>query len=40
MWQSEDWNGLDAALRVFVFSGVVLLVDHLPGTSAGTRDAL
>ncbi|MFD8520412.1 DUF2165 domain-containing protein [Streptomyces capillispiralis] len=31
MWQSEDWNGLDAALRVFVFSGVVLLVNHLPG---------
>ncbi|MCT7353228.1 DUF2165 domain-containing protein [Streptomyces sp. 15-116A] len=30
MWQSEDWNGLDAATRVFVFSGVVLLVNHLP----------
>ncbi|MFF5158823.1 DUF2165 domain-containing protein [Streptomyces sp. NPDC000348] len=30
MWQSEDWNGLDAALRVFVLSGVVLLVDQLP----------
>nr|WBO78625.1 DUF2165 domain-containing protein [Streptomyces sp. SBE_14.2] len=33
MWQSGDWNGLDAATRVFVFSGVVLLVNHLPGTS-------
>ncbi|MEY9487979.1 putative small integral membrane protein [Streptomyces calvus] len=39
MWQSEDWNGLDAALRVFVFSGVVLLVNHLPGTHAEGRDA-
>ncbi|MEU9730673.1 DUF2165 domain-containing protein [Streptomyces sp. NPDC048002] len=35
MWQSGDWNGLDAATRVFVFSGIVLLVNHLPGT----RDA-
>ncbi|WP_093719594.1 DUF2165 domain-containing protein [Streptomyces sp. DI166] len=33
MWQSGDWNGLDAATRVFVFSGIVLLVNHLPGTS-------
>ncbi|MBV1941907.1 DUF2165 domain-containing protein [Streptomyces sp. BV286] len=30
MWQSEDWNGLDAAMRVFLMSGVVLLVVHLP----------
>jgi predicted small integral membrane protein len=30
MWQSEDWNGLDAALRVFLLSGVVLLVVQLP----------
>ncbi|MER6677811.1 DUF2165 domain-containing protein [Streptomyces sp. NPDC000983] len=35
MWQSGDWNGLDAATRVFLFSGLVLLVNHLPGT----RDA-
>ncbi|MFF7858701.1 DUF2165 family protein [Streptomyces sp. NPDC007904] len=35
MWQSEDWNGLDAATRVFVFSGVVLLVNHLPGAREG-----
>ncbi|MGW1211017.1 DUF2165 domain-containing protein [Streptomyces sp. NPDC002499] len=30
MWQSEDWNGLEAAARVFVLSGLVLLVIHLP----------
>lgn len=30
MWQSGDWNGLDAATRVFVFSGIVLIVNHLP----------
>ncbi|MFE7271192.1 DUF2165 domain-containing protein [Streptomyces sp. NPDC057623] len=30
MWQSGDWNGLDAATRVFLFSGVVLIVNHLP----------
>ncbi|MFC5636375.1 DUF2165 domain-containing protein [Streptomyces bullii] len=29
MWQSENWNGLDAATRVFVFSGIVLIVNHL-----------
>ncbi|MDV9168561.1 DUF2165 domain-containing protein [Streptomyces sp. W16] len=29
MWQSKTWNGLDAALRVFVLSGVVLLVVQL-----------
>ncbi|WP_030668704.1 DUF2165 domain-containing protein [Streptomyces cellulosae] len=30
MWQSGDWNGLDAALRVFLLSGVVLVVVNLP----------
>ncbi|MEV7993276.1 DUF2165 domain-containing protein [Streptomyces sp. NPDC086077] len=30
MWQSQDWNGLDAATRIFLVSGVVLLVNHLP----------
>ncbi|WP_171114604.1 MULTISPECIES: DUF2165 domain-containing protein [Streptomyces] len=34
MWQSEDWNGLDAATRVFLVSGVVLLVNHLPSEQA------
>ncbi|GEC06547.1 membrane protein [Streptomyces spinoverrucosus] len=36
MWQSEDWNGLDAATRVFLVSGVVLLVNHLPNGQADT----
>lgn len=34
MWQSDTWNGLDAALRVFVFSGITLLVVNLPDRSA------
>jgi predicted small integral membrane protein len=29
MWQSDTWNGLDAATRVFLFSGVVLIIDQL-----------
>jgi predicted small integral membrane protein len=29
MWQSKTWNGLDAATRVIVFSGVALLVVQL-----------
>ncbi|MFJ8593822.1 DUF2165 domain-containing protein [Streptomyces sp. NPDC093598] len=29
MWQSKSWNGLDAATRIFVFSGVVLIVNQL-----------
>jgi predicted small integral membrane protein len=33
MWQSKTWNGLDAATRVVVLSGVVLLVTHLPGAA-------
>ncbi|MER6165943.1 DUF2165 domain-containing protein [Streptomyces violaceorubidus] len=37
MWQSQDWNGLDAATRVLLFSGVVLIVAHLP--SGGTETA-
>ncbi|BBC34076.1 hypothetical protein SGFS_053700 [Streptomyces graminofaciens] len=32
MWQSKNWNGLDAALRVFLLSGVVLVVTQLPTT--------
>jgi predicted small integral membrane protein len=31
MWQSEDWNGLEAATRVLLLSGLVLLVAHLSG---------
>ncbi|MFI2777766.1 DUF2165 domain-containing protein [Streptomyces sp. ALB3] len=30
MWQSADWNGLEAATRVFLLSAVVLIVAHLP----------
>ncbi|MGR6971068.1 DUF2165 domain-containing protein [Streptomyces cynarae] len=33
MWQSKTWNGLDAAVRVIVLTGVVLLVTHLPGAA-------
>ncbi|MGI5512439.1 DUF2165 domain-containing protein [Streptomyces sp. CA-106131] len=33
MWQSKTWNGLDAATRVVVLSGVALLVTHLPGAA-------
>ncbi|MDX2594381.1 MULTISPECIES: DUF2165 domain-containing protein [Streptomyces] len=36
MWQSKTWNGLDAATRVFLLSGVALIVNQLPG---GQRDA-
>ncbi|GAA3967324.1 DUF2165 domain-containing protein [Streptomyces marokkonensis] len=34
MWQSADWNGLEAATRVFLLSGVVLIVAHLPSGEA------
>lgn len=34
MWQSEDWNGLDAATRIFLFSGVVLIVNQLSAPRA------
>ncbi|MEU9555548.1 DUF2165 domain-containing protein [Streptomyces fumanus] len=34
MWQSGDWNGLDAATRIFLVSGVVLIVNHLPDGEA------
>ncbi|MFJ3807461.1 DUF2165 domain-containing protein [Streptomyces sp. NPDC090073] len=37
MWQSKTWNGLDAATRVFLLSGVALIVNQLPG--AVRRDA-
>ncbi|MET8830600.1 DUF2165 domain-containing protein [Streptomyces sp. NPDC004610] len=37
MWQSEDWNGLDAATRVFLMSGVVLLVNQLPDAVRGRK---
>lgn len=30
MWQSEDWNGLDAALRCVVLAGLALVVAQVP----------
>ncbi|GCB48396.1 DUF2165 domain-containing protein [Streptomyces sp. NL15-2K] len=36
MWQSGDWNGLDAATRAFLFSGVVLVAVHLPMKPTGS----
>ncbi|MGW0990997.1 DUF2165 domain-containing protein [Streptomyces sp. NPDC002486] len=36
MWQSEDWNGLDAATRIFLSSGVVLIVNQLSGPRTQT----
>ncbi|MEV6509595.1 DUF2165 domain-containing protein [Streptomyces sp. NPDC051642] len=36
MWQSKDWNGLEAATRVFLLSGVVLLVVQLPTKGSAT----
>ncbi|CAM5448416.1 hypothetical protein SALBM135S_06749 [Streptomyces alboniger] len=38
MWQSENWNGLDAATRVVTLAGLVLLVTHLP-SATGPADA-
>ncbi|WP_330339315.1 DUF2165 domain-containing protein [Streptomyces sp. NBC_00557] len=34
MWQSKTWNGLDAATRVFLLSGVALIVNLLPARRA------
>ncbi|MFD6362833.1 DUF2165 domain-containing protein, partial [Streptomyces roseolus] len=31
MWQSSDWNGLDAAARNVALTAFTLLVVHLPG---------
>src|SRR5262245_57055214 len=33
MWQSETWNGLEAAARNITFAGIALVVVHLPGRS-------
>ncbi|MFD9907285.1 DUF2165 domain-containing protein [Streptomyces sp. NPDC059063] len=35
MWQSEHWNGLDAATRVVTLCGISLLVVHLPFPGRG-----
>ena len=31
MWQSKDWNGLEAATRNVTLAGIALVVVHLPG---------
>ncbi|QCD60636.1 DUF2165 domain-containing protein [Streptomyces hawaiiensis] len=36
MWQSKSWNGLDAATRIFLFSGVVLIVNQLSAPRTAT----
>jgi predicted small integral membrane protein len=36
MWQSKSWNGLDAATRIFLFSGVVLIVNQLSARRSET----
>jgi predicted small integral membrane protein len=36
MWQSKTWNGLDAATRVIVLTGVAMLVTNLPGAAPET----
>ncbi|MFD5158803.1 DUF2165 domain-containing protein [Streptomyces hawaiiensis] len=36
MWQSKTWNGLDAATRIFLFSGVVLIVNQLSASRTET----
>ncbi|WP_078955349.1 DUF2165 domain-containing protein [Streptomyces griseus] len=35
MWQSSDWNGLDAAARNVALAGFALLVVHLPAEPSG-----
>jgi predicted small integral membrane protein len=30
MWQSSDWNGMDAALRHVIIAGLALILNHLP----------
>ena len=37
MWQSKSWNGLDAATRVFLLSGIVLVLTHLPSAERTGR---
>ena len=37
MWQSQDWNGLDAAMRNVIIAGVALILNHLPTLESGDR---
>jgi predicted small integral membrane protein len=36
MWQSKSWNGLEAATRIFLVSGVALIVNQLPARQPRT----
>lgn len=38
MWQSKTWNGLDAATRVLVLTGISLIVVQLPARPTGESD--
>ncbi|WP_052230316.1 DUF2165 domain-containing protein [Streptomyces sp. CT34] len=38
MWQSKQWNGVEAAVRNFTVAGIVLLVIHLPGATGRPRE--
>ncbi|MFD0167598.1 DUF2165 domain-containing protein [Streptomyces decoyicus] len=38
MWQSKDWNGLEAATRNVTLAGIALVVVHLPG-AAGKHES-
>ncbi|MFD1829569.1 DUF2165 domain-containing protein [Streptomyces desertarenae] len=37
MWQSSDWNGLDAAARNVALAAFALVVVHLPARRGGDR---
>ncbi|MGW9433421.1 DUF2165 family protein, partial [Streptomyces decoyicus] len=39
MWQSKDWNGLEAATRNLTVAGIALLVVHLPGAAGKPGNA-
>ncbi|MDN3295178.1 DUF2165 domain-containing protein [Streptomyces ficellus] len=39
MWQSSDWNGLDAAARNVMLAAFTLVVVHLPSRSRPEGDA-
>ncbi|MFI6639084.1 DUF2165 domain-containing protein [Streptomyces sp. NPDC050504] len=40
MWQSSDWNGLDAAARNVALAAFTLLVVHLPGVRRAHADEI
>lgn len=38
MWQSSDWNGLDAALQNVIIASIPLILAHLPRYSAERQE--